>query len=224
MSDMPDVPDLAVAKSNMVLNQIRAWEVLDERVLGVIDAVARADFVPPAYRNLAYADLMVPLAHGQFMWPPKLEARMVQALAIRPTDAVLEIGTGSGYVTALLARLGAYVTSVDLYPEFAEQAGARLAACGLRNVRLDVGNAASGWPANGPYDVVLVTGSVPEIPRGMLESLRPGGRLGIVVGRGTFMHATVVVCEGPGQYQVTQLLETTVPSLEHVSLRRGFEF
>ena len=221
---MPEPTHLTAARVNMLVNQIRAWEVLDERVLAVIEATPREGFVPAAYRGLAYADLMVPLAHGQCMWPPKVEARMVQALGLRRTDAVLEIGTGSGYVTALLARLGAYVTSVELFPELSAGAASALAAHGVRNVRLEIGNAAGGWPDNGPYDAILVTGSVPEIPPALLESLRPGGRLGIVVGRAPVMHALLVVCEGPGQFRQEALFETVVPPLEHVNLKAGFEF
>jgi protein-L-isoaspartate(D-aspartate) O-methyltransferase len=221
---MENTLDLGVARTNMLTNQIRAWSVLDERVLEVCATVARELFVPAAYRNLAYADMMVPLAHHQCMWPPKLEARMLQALAVRPTDAVLEIGTGSGYVTALLARLGAYVTSVDLYPEFCEAAGRLLADHGIRNVRLEVGNAAAGWPAHAPYDVILVTGSVPEVPPGLLASLRPGGRMGVIVGQSTPMHAALIVCEAPDEFRTVRLLETSVPPLEHVRTKPRFEF
>lgn len=216
--------DLETARTNMLVNQIRAWNVFDERVLGAYETLARADFVPPAQRALAYADLMLPLAHGQVMWPPKLEARMLQALAIGPTDVVLEIGTGSGFVTALLAHLGAFVTSVDIHADFVEQAAGKFAAHDLRNVRLEVGNGAEGWPGHAPYDVILVTGSLPEVPPALLESLRPGGRLGLIVGRAPVMHAQRITREAPDRFATTRLLETSVPPLEHVRAAPQFEF
>lgn len=216
--------DLEQARTNMLVNQIRAWAVLDPALLELLRSVPREDFVPPAYRQLAFADMLLPIGHGQHMLPPKLEARMLLALGVRSTDVVLEIGTGSGYVTALLARSAAYVTSVDLYPEFADQAATRLAAQGIRNVRLETGDAATGWPDHGPYDGILVTGSVPELPREMTALLRPGGRLVAVVGRAPLMHAVRVTRTGVQDWRTETLFETEVPPLEHVSTAPAFVF
>lgn len=216
--------DLEEARTNMLVNQIRAWEVLDQPLLELLRTVPREDFVLPAYRQLAFADTMLPIGRGERMLPPKLEARLLLALGVRDTDVALEIGTGSGYTTALLARSAAYVTSVDIHAEFADHAAPRLAALGLRNVRLETGNAATGWPDHGPYDVILVTGSVPTLAPEMRAMLRPGGRLVGIVGRSPLMRAVRITRTGPQEWRSEALFETDVPPLAHVSTAPAFEF
>ena len=142
--------DIERARFNMVEQQIRPWEVLDPQVLDLLFALKREDFVPPQYRSLAFVDMEIPLGEGERMLSPKLEARMVQALALKPADRILEVGTGSGYMTALLAKLGAHVTSVEIVPAFSAAAAAKLAAHGIHNVTLATGDAARGWPQDGP--------------------------------------------------------------------------
>src|SRR5215831_8003025 len=144
--------DVERARFNMVEQQIRTWEVLDQEVLDLLFEVHREDFVPAQYRDLAFVDMEIPLGHGEKMLAPKLEARMVQELAIKPSDRILEVGTGSGYMTALLAKRGAHVYSVEIAPELSAQASAKLAEHRITNATLEVGDAARGWTRHAPYD------------------------------------------------------------------------
>ncbi|MCW8959892.1 MAG: protein-L-isoaspartate O-methyltransferase, partial [Gammaproteobacteria bacterium] len=153
------------ARHNMVEQQIRPWDVLDQRVLDLVLRIPREEFVPAEYRSMAFVDMPLPIGHGEVMMEPKLEARMVQSLAIQPGDKVLEVGTGSGYVTALLAGLAADVVSVEIEPELLEQARQRLTTHGISNAVLEQGDAANGWDKAQPYDVIAVTGSVAALPR-----------------------------------------------------------
>lgn len=201
------------ARQNMIEQQIRTWEVLDERVLDTMLQVPREDFVPPAYRSLAFCDMAIPLDHGESMMQPKVEARMLQALAIRPTDKVLEIGTGSGHVTALLAKLGGEVVSVDIHPDFTETAGHRLAAHGIDNVVLETGDAADGWSGHGPFDVIAVTGSLPLLTESIQRDLKVGGRLFVVVGEEPVMEAFLITRLGDNEWHREALFETVLPPL-----------
>ena len=201
------------ARHNMIEQQIRPWEVLDQRVLEVLAQVHREDFVPPQFRNLAFSDLSVPLGRGEVMMAPKVEARMLQALEVRADDTVLEVGTGSGYVTALLATLGRHVYSVEIAPEFKMDAARRLAAHGLDNVTLEVGDGATGWDRHGPYDVIAITGSLPTLPRNFEESLSIGGRLFAILGDSPVMSATLVTRVGEDEWAHETLFETDLPPL-----------
>src|SRR5688500_14342557 len=174
--------DIERARFNMIESQIRTWEVLDQQVLDLLSVVKREEFVPPKYRPLAFVDMEIPLGHGEVMLAPKLEARLLQELTLRRTDKVLEIGTGSGYMTALLASLAAHVVSGELHAEFSAAAAAALHRQGLQNVTLDTGDGARGWLPHAPYDVILLTGSVPLVPPALRGQLRAGGRLLAVVG------------------------------------------
>lgn len=216
--------DFEVARANMVESQIRTWEVLDQRVLDLVLEVKRESFVPPAYRELAFADMEIPLGGGEVMLAPKLEARLVQELNLNPTDRVLEIGTGSGYMTALLARLAAQVVSVEIVPEFSRSAGARLAEHGVHNVALEIGDGALGWARSGPYDAILVTGSLPMLPDEFPAQLSPGGRLIAVVGRAPIMTAQLVTCLAPGKTTTVGLFETSIPPLKHAREPERFVF
>ena len=148
------------ARFNMVEQQIRPWNVLDQRVLDLMSSTPREEFVPETYRSVAFSDTNIPLPRGQSMMAPKIEARMMQALDVKPNDEALEIGTGSGYVTALLARSCRHVTSVEIHGELSQVAGERLNTAGLENVSLRVGDGVQGWVPGAPYDVIAVTGSV----------------------------------------------------------------
>lgn len=216
--------DFEVARANMVESQIRTWEVLDQRVLDLVLEVKRESFVPPAYRDLAFADMEIPLGHGEVMLAPKLEARLVQELGLNPTDRVLEIGTGSGYMTALLARLAAQVVSVEIVPDFSRAAAARLAENGIRNATLEIGDGALGWARSAPYDAILVTGSLPMLPEDIPAQLAPGGRLIAVVGRAPIMTAQLVTCLAPGKITTVGLFETSIPPLKHAREPERFVF
>lgn len=216
--------DLDTARFNMIEQQIRPWEVLDQRVLDLIAEVPREAFVPEAFQALAFADIQIPLPHGQVMMTPKVEARMLQALAIEAEDRILEIGTGSGYVTALLARSGRQVISVEYFPDLSAAAGEKLNRQGIYNVRLEVGDASKGWPALGPYDVIAVTGSVPVLDVALQEQLAPRGRLFVVVGQAPVMEARLITRVGEGQWACESLFETVLPPLIGIPRPSAFHF
>lgn len=207
-----DTLDYAKAREAMVEQQVRPWDVLDTRVLEVLAQLPREAFVPEAYRALAYADLALPLGHGQEMLKPVVEGRILQALALRPGDSVLEVGTGSGYLTACLGRLAREVVSLELYPELAEAARARLAAHGLDgNVRVETADALQ-VQTDRRFDAVCVTGAVDAIPAVFLEWLAPGGRLFVVQGRAPAMSAVLVRNEVNAR-RIDSLFETELPYL-----------
>lgn len=210
------------ARFNMIEQQIRPWEVLDPQVLDLLFVVKREDFTPPAYRNLAFADLEVPLASGQVMLAPKIEAKMLQELGIKKTDKVLEIGTGSGYMAALLAARAEHVVTVESRPELADFAKQNLARAGVANVTVEVGNGVNGWAARGPYDAIVVSGSLPVLPDALLKQLRVGGRLAVIVGEAPVMEAQLVTCTAEGVFNTVNLFETVVPPLDGIAARSSF--
>lgn len=212
------------ARVNMVESQVRTWEVLDQSVLDLLLVVRREEFVPEKYRAVAFADMEIPLGHGEVMLAPKLEARMVQELGIRKTDKVLEVGTGSGYVTALCAKLGGQVVSAERIPEFSQSAARKLAGHGIRNVQLVVGEAAEGWPSSGPYDAILLTGSLPFLPDSLRNQLSPGGRLLAVVGDPPVMTAMLVTRISEHAFNSVGLFETSIPPLRNVRQPERFVF
>jgi protein-L-isoaspartate(D-aspartate) O-methyltransferase len=220
--------DIERARFNMVEQQIRTWEVLDQQVLDLLFTVRREDFVPAPYRSLAFVDMEIPLtdnaATGERMLAPKLEARMVQELAIKPTDRILEVGTGSGYMTALLAKRGAFVTSVEINPALSAAAAAKLAAHGITNVALEVGDAARGWSKQAPYDVIVLTGSEPVLAEEFQRSLNPGGRLLAVVGEAPVMEALLTTCTGQDAVSTIALFETCIPALRNAPQPERFVF
>lgn len=206
------------AHFNMVHQQIRPWEVLDPQVINALEQTPRENFVPPEYRHLAYAELDIPLAHEQHMMLPMIAARILQSLNLNRTDTVLEIGTGSGFVTALLAHLAKYVYSVDIYPEFVDAARKRLAALGINNVNLESGDAAHGWDRHAPYDVIVLTGSVEKLPEAFRASLKIDGRLFAVIGTPPVMEATLFTRIEEHVYAKEEIFETVLPPL--VSAKR----
>lgn len=212
------------ARFNMIVQQIRPAEVLDERVLNTINATPRENFVPATYRELAFSDINVPIGHGQVMMTPIMEARLLQALAIQPEDKILEIGTGSGYFTALLAKLGGHVQSVEIHPELQSQAQTRLLEHGITNVTLVEGDAAQGWDKDGQFDVIAVTGSFPILPETFQRQLTVGGRMVVIVGQGPVMEALLITRAAEDQWTTVSLFETDFPALENVEQPQAFVF
>lgn len=215
--------DFEQARFNMVEQQIRPWEVLDTDVLDTLMAVKREDFVPEAYRNLAFADIAIPLPGGAAMLEPKLEAKVLQAVAPKKTDKVLEIGTGSGFMAALLAARADWVRSIEINPELASLAVANLARAGVENVIVEEGDGAEGWAQRGPYDVIVLSGGVSEVPAVLLDQLKPNGRLFAFVGAAPVMSGQLTVATGDGGYKSEKLFETLVPAL-HVPTKSSFVF
>jgi protein-L-isoaspartate(D-aspartate) O-methyltransferase len=216
------------ARFNMVEQQIRTWEVLDQDVLDLLYVIRREDFVPPAYRALAFSDLEIPLsdkaAEGERMWQPKMEARVVQELGIRKTDTVLEVGTGSGYLTALLAHRGQHVHSVEINAALKELGESNLKAQAVDNASVELGDAAQGWAAHAPYDVIVLTGSTPVLPQSLLDQLKAGGRLFAIVGDAPVMSARLVTCRSPGSFNSVDLFETNFPPLRNALQPQRFRF
>jgi protein-L-isoaspartate(D-aspartate) O-methyltransferase len=212
------------ARYNMVEQQIRPWDVLDQDVLNLLFKIRREDFVPEAHRALAFVDMEIPLGHGPTMWTPKLEARLVQEVAIRPTDRVLEIGTGSGYLTALLASQAAEVVSVDIVPEFTAAAMQKLRAHGFANTQLHTGDAARDWPDAAGFDVIVLTGSTPLLSEAFRQRLHVGGRLFAITGEAPVMQAQLVTCTAPGAFRSVTLFETCVAPLLNAPHPAAFVF
>lgn len=201
------------ARYNMVEQQIRTWDVLNQDVLDLLFRLRREDFVPELRRAMAFVDMEIPLGFGQAMWTPKLEARIIQELVIRPTDRVLEIGTGSGYLTALLAADSAEVVSVDIVPEFTASATQTLRAHGIHNVTLHTGDAARDWPDDAGFDVIVLTGSTPLLSDAFRRRLKVGGRMFAIVGEAPVMQAQLITCTAPGATRSVVLFETCVAPL-----------
>lgn len=214
--------NLQQARHNMVLQQIRPWDVLDQRVLDLLEEIPREEFVPEAYRNLAYADISIPLSHAEVMMPPRVEARMLQALNIQPNETVLEIGTGSGFVTALLARLARHVFSVEIHPDFTAAAAQRLTTRELMNVTLEIGDASHGWTNHGQMDVIAITGSLPILPEVFEQTLKPGGRLFAIVGDSPAMEAMLITRVSEDDFRRETLFETDLPPLRNAKQPNRF--
>jgi len=211
------------ARFNMVEQQVRTWEVLDQNILDLLFVVRREDFVPAAHRLLAFADLELPLGPGASMWSPKMEARVLQELKLVPGESVLEIGTGSGYFTALLAGMGARVTSVEIDVALAADAGIRLGRAGFGGVELQVGDGARGW-GGATYDAIVLTGSTPVLPDTFARQLNPGGRVFAVVGEAPAMQARLVRSVAPGALDQRTLFETVIAPLINAAVPAHFEF
>jgi len=208
----------------MIDNQIRTWDVLDERVLERVAQLPREEFVPKAFRNLAFVDMNIPLGHDEVMMAPKLEARLAQELELNPTDTVLEIGTGSGYMTALLASLSKHVVSGEIRPEFTAMAATALKAHGIKNVTLETGDGARGWDRQKPYDVILLTGSTPILPETFQNSLKVGGRLIAIVGTAPAMEVKRIRRLSESAFEVKSLFETVIPMLQNAMEPARFVF
>ena len=220
---MAERMDIEKARFNMVEQQIRTWEVLDQNVLDLLFTVRREEFVPPEYKLLAFADLEIPIGDHQKMWAPKMEARVLQELQLVEGESVLEIGTGSGYLTALIARLGGRVTSVEFNPRLAAEAKAKLARAGIGSVELAVGDGARGW-GDGTYDAIVLTGSTPVLPDRFIEQIAPGGRIFAVVGEPPVMLARLTRLVAPGALAKRILFETVLDPLTNAATPARFEF
>ena len=216
--------NLEQARTNMVEQQIRTWEVLDQEVLDLLYVVPREEFVPEQHQALAFSDLEIPIGEGERMWQPKLEARVLQELGIHKTDRVLEVGTGSGYLTALMAHRAAHVYSVEIKPALAALGRRNLERHGSDKLTLETGDAARGWASRAPYDVIVLTGSTPLLPQAFLEQLAPGGRLFAVVGEAPAMSARLVTCGAPGAWHSVDLFETVIAPLANCERPSRFRF
>jgi len=216
--------DFEQARFNMIEQQVRPWEVLDQAVLDGLSAVPREDFVPPHLRALAFVDMELPLGHGEVMLAPKLEARLVQEAELKAADRVLEVGTGSGYMTALLARLASHVCSVEIVAELSGEARRRLDRRGVANATLEIGDAARGWSAHAPYDAIVVTGSLPVLPESLEQMLAPGGRLVAIVGDAPAMTACRVTRASERAFTRVNLFETCVKALRNAPQPERFVF
>jgi len=212
-----------IAKRQMLHQQIRTWNVIDEDVLDAIESLSREDFVPPAYAEVAYADTEIPLSHGRRMLAPMVEGRILQVLSLGPQDTVLEVGTGSGYLTACLARLAGSVVSVDMHQDLLDSAGTRLEAAGIDNVTLLRMDAIKELP-EGSYDAIVVTGSMPRVDQRMLDALRPGGRLFVVIGDEPPMNAMLITRRTDGSWDESSLFETSLEPLDRDQPESHFRF
>ena len=215
--------DVASARRQMIEQQVRAWEVLDLRVLETMERVPREEFAPPAYRDLAFADLSVPLGHGQSMLPPKLEGRILQSLEIQDDDRALEVGTGSGFFAACLGGLARSVQSIDIFPDFVDTARANLQRAGVHNVSVESMDAMT-LAVDGAYDVIALTGSLPVYDSRFERALALGGRLFVVVGRGPVMEARRITRTGPAEWLRESLFETVMDPLIHAPEPPRFVF
>ncbi|MCA1926446.1 MAG: protein-L-isoaspartate O-methyltransferase [Thiobacillus sp.] len=216
--------DIEQARYNMVEQQIRPWDVLNQNVLDLLFRLRREDFVHPAHRALAFVDMEIPLGHGETMWTPKLEARVLQELTLAGSDRVLEIGTGSGYFTALLAAQAGEVVSVDIHADFTAAAGDNLRAHGITNVSLETGDAARDWHDQDGFDVIVLTGSTPILSDAFRRRLRVGGRLFAVTGTAPVMQAQLVTCTAPGAFRSVTLFETCLAPLVNAPQPAAFVF
>ena len=212
------------ARFNMIEQQIRPWDVMDADVLHLLSVVKREDFVPLAYRALAFADMEIPLGQGQFMLAPKVEARLLQDATVQKHEKVLEIGTGSGFMASLLAHRAQRVISLEIDPELAKLARANLQKAGIHNAEVRQADGSQGAPQDAPFDVIVLSGSVAEVPQVLLSQLKVGGRLVAIVGEEPVMRATVVTRHGEAAFSTTQAWDTAAPRLVSFPEPSHFKF
>jgi protein-L-isoaspartate(D-aspartate) O-methyltransferase len=226
--------DIEQARHNMIEQQIRTWEVLDQSVLDLLSVVKRENFVPPAFRRLAFVDMEIPLKiegsdgatydSGEAMFTPKMEARFLQELAVRPHERVLEIGTGSGYMAALAAHKAQHVLTIEIDERLHRFGSANLLRTGVRNTTVELGDGARGWSAKAPYDVTIVSGSLPALPQELLDQLKIGGRLAAIVGNPPVMSAQIVTRVSDSGYETLKIFETRVKALRNAWQPSTFRF
>ena len=217
-------PNIAQARFNMIEQQIRPWDVLDGEVLELLSRIRREDFVPAAHRSLAFADLEIPLPGGQCMLAPRVEARMLQDLALTGTEKVLEIGSGSGFMAALLAHRAARVISLEINPELAALARDNLQIAGVHNAEVRVADGAKGLPEEVPFNAIVLSGSVAEVPHALMSQLAVGGRLVAIVGDEPVMRATVITRTSQTNYKTTYPWDTMAPRLQNFAEHARFVF
>lgn len=216
--------DMEQARFNMIEQQIRPCEVLEGRILDLLKHVRREHYVPKNMREMAFMDMEIPLGYGAHMWQPKLEARTVQELHLTKSDKVLEVGTGSGYLTALLSVLAGHVTSVEIVPELSAAARLKLHTYRHENVTLEIGDAARGWGGGTNYDVIVLTGSTPLLPAAFQKSLNIGGRLFAIVGDAPVMEAKLITRVAPDTYENVNIMEACVAPLQNALQPERFVF
>ena len=212
------------ARFNMIEQQIRPCDVFEGRILDLLKHVRREHFVPNGMREMAFADMEIPLGYGASMWQPKLEARALQELHLNRSDQVLEVGTGSGYLTALLSALAGRVTSVEIVPQLSAAARQNLAALHRDNIMLEIGDASHGWAGGAGYDAIVLTGSTPVLPEEFQNSLNVGGRLFAIVGDAPVMQARLITRVAPDTFETVNIMETCVAPLQHAQQPKRFVF
>ena len=216
--------DIEQARFNMIEQQIRTWEVLDQTVLDLLNQLHREDFVPDNYRNLAFADIRIAIGHDQSMMTPKVEARLLQSLELEPDEAVLEVGTGSGYLTALLARSAGTVKSVDIYPDFVTAARNKLEQHGINNVDLEDVDIYQMLDTNNRFDVLVLTASLPKMDERFLNLLKDGGRMFVIVGESPVMEAWLISKQNASSWSYESLFETDLPAMIGALENERFHF
>lgn len=229
---MTQPADLEHARFNMIEQQIRPWDVLDQDILQLLSLLRREDFVPPAHLGLAFVDMEIPLLGseeeamrlGHCMLAPKVEARLLQDLKLKPADKVLEIGAGSGYMAALLAQRAGRVISLEIEPRLARMASENLQRAGIANAEVRQADGATVLTAEGPFDAILMSGSVAEVPQRLLEQLKVGGRLAAIVGMAPVMRANFITRTAQGSYSTAQPWDTLAPRLLHFPEPSRFRF
>lgn len=212
------------ARFNMVEQQIRPWEVLDFGVLDVLMSVRREEFVPEAYKGVALSEAEIPLGNGSAMLIPVIEGKILQAVQVKASDKVLEVGAGSGYFAALLAAKADWVRTVEIDPALVNMAHDNLKRYGVENVIVEEGDAIRGWPSNAPYDLIVVSGGVPFIPETLLQQIKVGGRLFAFVGEPQLMTATLVTQVSEGNFRTESLFENAVPMMRNAPQKSQFKF
>lgn len=216
--------NLETAKFNMIEQQVRPWDVLNPAILETLDQTPREDFISAKYKNLSYADTAIPLGHGENMMHPVVEGRMLQTLAIHPYDKILEIGTGSGYITACMAKLGAHVDSIDIDEAFSKTAAERLASKNINNVSLSCADATSQTPKSQSYDVIAITGAMSTCPQVYKDALTIGGRLFVITGEDPAMVAQLITRTDTNAWAEETLFETSAKPLIHAETEKEFVF
>lgn len=212
------------ARFNMIEQQIRPWNVLDQDVLDLLVVVKREDFVPAAYKALAFVDTEIPLPGGEAMFTPKIEARILQEVQVKKHENVLEIGAGSGYMAALLAHKARHVTSIEILPELKELAQTNLARAGVTNVTVELGDGSQGWSTGAPFDVIVISGALEELPEAFLKQVKVGGRIAAIVGQAPVMTAQIITRVSETAYDTVKVFETNVKQLSVAVKHSRFTF
>ena len=216
--------DLQQARLNMIEQQIRPWEVFDQKVLNLLNEMYREEFIPDAYQDLCFTDTRLPIGHEQTTMTPKIEARVLQSLTINPEDSVLEIGTGCGYLTVLLAKSAKHVRSIDIFPDFIDSVKAKIAKTELTNIELENCDAYSIFEQSAKYDVIVLTASLPTMDDRFLNLLNDGGRLFVIIGESPVMEACVFTRQSDSSWSQESIFETDLPALIGAEHKETFKF
>ena len=216
--------DIEQARSNMIEQQIRTWDVLDMGILGLLNEIHREDFIPDEYRELAFVDMRIPIGHEQITMTPKVEARRLQSLKLTSSDTVLEVGTGCGYLTALMAKTAKHVKSIDIYPDFITSATDKLEKTGLSNIELESADVYDLLDKADKYDVLVLTASLPEFDERFLNLLNDKGKVFAIIGESPAMEACILTKQGDACSKQESIFETDLPALIGTPQKEGFEF